>query len=133
VVRTAALSDIPTQRQDYVPTADWKPVRRHFGIRSFGVNAYVAHADGVTVIAAHDEVSEDGTSHEELYFVASGHATFTVAGETLEAPAGTFVFVDDPAATRGALARTAGTTVLAFGAEPGAAFQVSEWELKYGP
>jgi hypothetical protein len=50
----------------------------------------------------------------------------------LEAPAGTFVYVRDPAVTRSAVARDRGTTVLAFGGTPGEAFSVSEWEREYG-
>lgn len=55
----------------------------------------------------------------------TGHATFKVDGEVFEAPAGTFVYVYDPAATRGAVARDSGTTLLAIGGEPGATFTPS--------
>jgi len=66
--------------------------------------------------------------HEELYVVVDGHATFTVNGEEIDAPAGTLVFVSDPDARRGAVAKDAGTTVLVVGATPGKAFEVSPWE-----
>jgi hypothetical protein len=102
-----------------------------FGIGSFGVSAYVAEAAGDVLTSEHDEVKGSGTKHEELFFVANGHATFTVAGETIEAPAGTFVYVRDPALVRGATAREPGTTLLAVGGEAGKAYEVSPWERKY--
>jgi tetratricopeptide (TPR) repeat protein len=103
-------------------------VRTHFDIRSFGVNAYVAEEAGVEVIGEHDEAGEGAPQHEELYFVSEGHATFTVNGDEIDAPAGTFVFVRDPAATRKAVAKEAGTTVLIAGGKPGEAFTPSPWE-----
>ncbi len=127
----ASLTDIPTAAQDYVPDADWKPIRRHFAIGSFGTNAYVAREAGATVIVDHTEAEDSATGHEELFLVASGHATFTVEGDEVDAPAGTLVFVSDPEARRGAVAREAGTTILVFGAEPGVAYSVSEWEREY--
>jgi tetratricopeptide (TPR) repeat protein len=77
------------------------------------------------VISDHVELL---ANHEELYVVVSGHATFTVGGDEIDAPEGTLVFVSDPAARRGAVAREAGTTVLVVGARPGEAFSVSPWE-----
>jgi hypothetical protein len=68
---------------------DWHAVRIHFGIQSFG---------------EHDEIEHSGTKHEELYYVSTGSATFTVDGVTVEAPAGTFVYVPEPASIRSALA-----------------------------
>jgi hypothetical protein len=110
--------------------ADWHAVRMHFGISSFGVNAYTQPEGGRPVVGEHDETD---TRHEELYYVARGHATFTVNGEDVEAPEGTFVYVPDPGATRSAVAHVAGTTVLGFGGTPEEAFTVSEWERKYDP
>ena len=66
--------------------------------------------------------------HEELYFVAKGHAIFVVDGEEVDAPAGTFVFVSDPNVRRGAFGLEHGTTVLVLGGVPGRAFQASPWE-----
>jgi mannose-6-phosphate isomerase-like protein (cupin superfamily) len=70
---------------------NWLPVRGTLGIRAFGTNAYVADAAGAHVVEPHTE----GSGHEELYFVARGRATFTLAGETVDAPAGTYVFLPD--------------------------------------
>jgi Cupin domain len=110
--------------------ADWHAVRIHFGIHSFGVNAYTQPEPGRPVVGEHNE---SDTGHEELYFVARGHATFTVNGEDVDAPEGTFVYVPDPDAVRSAVARVAGTTVLGLGGTPGEAFAVSEWEREYDP
>jgi len=61
----------------------------------------------------------------------SGRATFTVAGQTIDAPAGTFVAVHDPAVRRAAVAVAAGTTALAIGGRRGAAFEISSWEYSF--
>jgi tetratricopeptide (TPR) repeat protein len=106
----------------------WAMVRTHFDIQSFGVNAYIAGEAGVEVIGEHDELGENAGKHEELYFVSSGHATFTVEGDEIDAPAGTFVFVRDPAAKRKAIAKEAGTTIVIVGGKPGEAFTPSPWE-----
>ena len=106
----------------------WAMVRTHFGITAFGVNAYSADEAGTDVIGEHDELGEGSGEHEELYFVAKGHATFTVNGDEIDAPAGTFVFVRDPAAKRRAVATEAGTTAVVVGGTPGKAFTPSPWE-----
>ncbi len=103
------------------------PIRIRFGIQSFGVNAYSAPAGG-RVIEEHDELTAGAGRHEELYFVAEGHADFTLDGEDLPAPAGTFVFVSDPKVRRGAVAGGERTTVLVVGGVPGRPFQASPWE-----
>ena len=105
---------------------DWHSLRHHFDVRAFGVNANVAVEPGV-IVEEHDEVHSDG-GQEELYVVLAGHATFTVAGEEVDAPAGTLVFVRDPAVTRAAVAREAGTTLLCVGGRPGQPFRISTWE-----
>jgi hypothetical protein len=104
------------------------PVRVRFAIESFGVNAYRAPADGGRVIEEHNELTSGAGRHEELYFVARGHAVFTLDGEDVDAPAGTFVFVSDPKVRRGAVGIEQGTTVLVVGGVPGRAFQASPWE-----
>jgi hypothetical protein len=129
--RVAHVSEIVTPAAPDPGEAPWHAVRMAFGIGSFGVSAYVAEAAGDVLTSEHDEVKGSGTKHEELFFVANGHATFTVAGETIEAPAGTFVYVRDPALVRGATARERGTTLLAVGGEPGKIYEVSPWERKY--
>ena len=119
------LEDMPLVQS----SADFgvRPVRLHFGINSFGINAYSARA-GERVIEEHDELGHGAGRHEELYFVATGHATFELGGEEVDAPAGTAVFVRDPAVRRGAVAKEADTTVLVVGGVPGRAFEPSPWE-----
>jgi quercetin dioxygenase-like cupin family protein len=102
----------------------YRPIRRALGVSAFGVNAYTAEAAGGPVVEPHDEST---TNHEELYVVLAGRAEFTVGGETLDAPAGTLVLVA-PGEHRAAVAREAGTTVLAVGGVEGAAGPVSPWE-----
>lgn len=108
----------------------WRPVRRTLGIEAFGINAYTAGA-GELVVEEHDETGAGAGHHEELYVVVTGHATFTVDGEEIDAPVGTCVFLDDPKERRGARAVEDGTTVLAIGGERGAAFKVSPWEFAF--
>jgi tetratricopeptide (TPR) repeat protein len=105
----------------------FRPVRHHFGITTFGVNAMTARSDGDRLINEHEE-AEPG-SGEELYVVISGHARFELDGETEDAPAGTFVYVP-PGIKRTAFAREAGTTVLAIGGgAAGKPYEASGWEL----
>jgi hypothetical protein len=105
----------------------WQPVRFTLGVRAFGCNAYTAHQAGQDVVEAHIESPELG--HEELYFVASGRATFTIDGQVHDAPAGTYVFIPDPASHRHAVAAVPGTTVLSFGGPP--TFTPSAWEWAF--
>lgn len=107
------------------PVGRWLPIRRRLGIGAFGVNAYKPRPGDDRVIDEHDQTS---VGHEELYVVVEGSATFTVADETIDAPAGTLVFVRDPALRRGAVAEDLRTTILAVGAKPGEAFTPSAWE-----
>jgi len=100
-------------------------LRRALDVQAFGINAWTAHEAGQTVIGEHDE---NANGHEEVYVVLSGHATFTVDGETVDAPQGTVVFVRDPAVKRTAVGDVVDTTILVVGAKRGEAFVVSNWE-----
>jgi mannose-6-phosphate isomerase-like protein (cupin superfamily) len=119
--RVAQLEDIDEITDGREP---WRPVRLHFGITSFGVNTWTARNAGDRIINEHDEEGED----EELYVVQSGRARFELDGESVDAPAGTFVFVE-PGVRRTAFAEEAGTTLLAVGGTPGKAYEPSGWEL----
>jgi quercetin dioxygenase-like cupin family protein len=101
----------------------WRPVRRRLGITAFGTNAYTAEKGTERVVEEHRET--DGA--EELYFVASGRATFTLGDEEIDAPAGTFIYAE-PGTKRGAIATEPKTTVVAFGAKPGVPHEISGWE-----
>ncbi|HSK15117.1 MAG TPA: tetratricopeptide repeat protein [Gaiellaceae bacterium] len=104
------------------------PIRIPLGIEAFGVNAYEAPEEGGRVIEEHDELGAGAGGHEELYVVLRGRARFDLAGEEVDAPAGTLVFVRDPAVRRGAVAAEAATAVLVVGGAPGRAFEPSPWE-----
>jgi hypothetical protein len=110
--QAARLDDIERRGRDI-------PVREHFGISAFGINAFTPGEDG-TLIGEHDE---SGSGQEELYIVLDGNATFEIDGETVDAPEGTFVFVR-PESRRKA---TGDGTVLALGAKPGEAYQAIDW------
>jgi hypothetical protein len=120
------IDDIPFEEGES-PETEWKPIRRYFGIGSFGTN--LARATRAGDILTHDHDEKD-TRHEELFLIVSGHATFKVEGEEIDAPAGTFIYVPDPATVRGAIAREVGTAMLIVGAEPGAVFTPSEWDTE---
>jgi tetratricopeptide (TPR) repeat protein len=102
-----------------------RPVRLHFGITSFGVNAWTGREAGDRIINEHDE---DGEGQEELYLVQSGRATFELDGERFDASAGTFVFAA-PGVKRTALAEEPGTTIIALGGTPGRAYEPEGFEL----
>ena len=111
-MRVARLDDIERRGRSI-------PVREHLGIHAFGVNAFTPSEDG-TLINDHDEA---GSGQEELYIVVDGNATFEIDGETVDAPAGTLVFVS-PGSRRKASGEG---TVLAFGATPGEAYNALDW------
>jgi hypothetical protein len=110
--QVARLEDIERRDRDI-------PIREHFGIRSFGINAFTPGEDG-RLIGEHDEA---GSRQEELYIVLDGKATFEIDGETIDAPAGTFVFVRAEARRKA----TGDGTVLALGAVPGEAYEAFDW------
>jgi tetratricopeptide (TPR) repeat protein len=103
----------------------WAPIRKALDIRSFGINAWRSTDAGGRVIPDHEE---EATGHEELYLVTAGHATFTIDGEEVDAPAGTILLVRDPAVSRGAVAREPGTVVVTAGGKPGEAYSPHPWE-----
>ena len=107
----------------------WSPIRKRFGVESFGINAWTVATPDERIIPEHDEVP---SGHEELYVVIAGHARFTVDGEEIDGPPGTVLFVRDPSAKRAAYAREANTTVLAVGAAPGKAYRPRAWETNAG-
>jgi tetratricopeptide (TPR) repeat protein len=105
-------------------------VRRELDIEAFGVNAYRAVADDAQIINEHVELGLSSSGQQELYVVLNGSATFNIDGERVEAPAGSLVFVRDPATKRGAVATEVGTTVLAIGGTAGEAYRVSPPEAQ---
>jgi hypothetical protein len=129
----AHVDELPAHGDTEPGGAVWKSLRAHFGIGAFGASCYVAERAGQRVVPEHDEASAGkGTqaAHEELYAVLRGHATFSVGHDDVDAPAGTLVFVRDPALVRTAFARDDDTVVLAVGGAPHEAFVVSPWEAR---
>jgi hypothetical protein len=123
-VKVVHLDEITPGRPEGV---DWLPLRAELGLRAFGASAYRANA-GEPVVPRHSEASGGGAGvHEELYVVMTGRATFTVEGESFDAPAGTCVLAL-PGERREARAEEPGTTVLAVGAPAGEAYRVAPWE-----
>jgi mannose-6-phosphate isomerase-like protein (cupin superfamily) len=120
----ARLDEIDELSDGRVP---WRPVRHHLGIMSFGVNAFTGKSAGDRIINEHDEADEHDRQ-EELYVVQSGRARFELDGETVDAPAGTFVFAK-PGVKRTAFAEEPDTTLVAIGAVAGKAYEASGWEI----
>lgn len=108
----------------------WRPVRRALGVTAFGINAYTADRAGDALIEPHDETSPGAGGHEELYFTATGRASFTVADQEVDAPRGTMLLVE-PGAQREAVAAEDSTTVLVIGGRPGAVMPPSPFEYWY--
>jgi quercetin dioxygenase-like cupin family protein len=104
----------------------WRPVRGALGTRIVGMGAYTAARAGQVVIGAHTETN-DGLGHEEVYVVLRGRATFTLDGDEVDAPAGTFVAVLDPSVHRRAVAAEPDTAILALGGPPVFTPSDSEW------
>ena len=87
VLRIDELERIPVSGADVT----WMPVRR-------GWDHVVWHQclhgrPGENVVEEH---TEERLRHEELYVVISGRARFELDGESVDAPAGTLVFLGDP-------------------------------------
>jgi len=125
-VKVLALRDA-----ERIPGPDgvhWRPLRRPLGVTAFGINAYTQEHAGERVVERHDELGSGAGGHEEIYLVVEGAATFTVGDETIEAAAGTMVFVADPSLLREARATAPDTTVLAIGGRPGVALPTAPYE-----
>ncbi len=118
----ARLQDIEEMDDGRCP---YRPVRHHFGITTFGATTWTAQAAGDRLLNEHDEKDE----FDELYLVLSGMARFELAGDTVQAPAGTFVHVP-PGVMRTAFAQEAGTTILAVGGgREGEPYRPGGWEV----
>ena len=110
---------------------DFHLVRRHFDIQAFGVNAATGNAGDGMILEHHEADDEENRTngHQELFAVMTGRAVFTVDGEEIDAPAGTIVFVRDPALLRAARATADGTSILMVGGPAdGVPYTVSRWD-----
>jgi quercetin dioxygenase-like cupin family protein len=124
--KVAHIDEIPFEEGES-PGTEWKPVRRFFDAKSFGASLARATYSGDILTHDHDET---GANHEELFLIVSGHATYRVGDEEIDAPAGTFLYVPDPATVRGVVAKEPGTVMFVVGAEVGAAFKPSDWDTE---
>jgi hypothetical protein len=120
----AQLDQIDEMEDGRVP---WRPVRHHMGIMSFGINSFTGRNAGDRLINEHDE-ADDADGQEELYLVQTGRARFELDGDTVDAPAGTFVFAK-PNVKRTAFAEEPNTTLIAIGSTPGKAYEPGGWEV----
>lgn len=105
----------------------WRPVRKRFGIKAFGTNAYTPGASGQIV----EEHTERQLGHEEIYLVLRGRVRFTIDGDDHELGPGQLVFVRDQSLKRGGVALTDDAAVLAVGGKPGQAHEISSWEYVF--
>jgi tetratricopeptide (TPR) repeat protein len=115
-------------RIDELERGGWAPLRRHFDVGAFGVNAWVAKEAGELLVSEHDELP---TGHEEMYVVMRGDATFRAGGAEHAAPEGSVLFVRDPGVRRAVVANEPGTTILSIGAKRGEAYAALPWESNY--
>ena len=105
----------------------WRPVRRRFDIRGFGVNAYTP-GEGGRVVETH---TENQLEHREIYLVLRGRVRFTIGDDEHELRQGQLVYVSDHSLRRGAVSVTDDAAVLALGGKPGEVFEVSAWEAMF--
>ena len=115
---------------------DWRQIRHHFAVREVSPNAFLATEAGQQIVDEHAACANDVGSKpggEELYYIAAGRARVRLDGEEAELDAGTLVFAGEPAVIRSFTALEPGTTVLAFGTNPGVEFVVSKFELAVSP
>jgi tetratricopeptide (TPR) repeat protein len=103
----------------------WRPVRHHLGIMAFGINAWIAGEAGDQIVADDDESEQ---THERLYLVQRGRATFEIDGERVDAPTGTLVFVR-PGTKRTVFAEEPGTAIVVVGGAAGKAYEPDGWEI----
>ena len=128
----ATIQDLPRIPAGGPDDAAWTPIRHALGIGAFGVNAWHGQEPGDVVIEEHDEVPDSScgcAGHEELYLVLEGHALFTIAGEQVDAPAGTLIALP-PHVRRKAVAVAEGTSVLAIGGPRGDVYHPGAWERR---
>ncbi len=119
--KAAHIDEIAAEKWPY-----WAPIRHHFGLKAFGINAWRGGA-GDEVIKKHNH---EGSDEEELFLVLSGRATFTIGSEELDAPAGTCVCITDANVERVAVAQEPDTVVLSIGSERGKAYE-GGWDSSY--
>lgn len=116
------IVDVPKVTDGEADDPDWHPLTHHFGITAFGLNAFVARAEGQELVGEHDE---QGSGQEEVYVVTAGRARFWLDGWAHDVDAGCVVVARSEVRRR-AVALEPGTTVLAIGGPAREGFE-STW------
>ena len=107
----------------------YQPLRRHLGVRAFGLNAYFASRAGDQLIERHDETGSGSGGHAELYLVVAGRASFVVGSSEIDASAGTLVFVPAVETRREARALEDDTAAVVIGAPADRELPISPFEF----
>lgn len=97
------------------------PLQRVTGFQPVGMNGWIGDA-GEQLVPEHAEDSDN----EELYVVVQGRATFTIDGNSFDAPAGTLVHAL-PGELRSAKSEEPRTIIVAAGATIGQPFNNPGW------
>jgi quercetin dioxygenase-like cupin family protein len=108
-----AIAEMPVVSDGDPDDPVWYPVQQVLGIGTFGVNVFVAHEAGQTLVEDHDE---RGSGQQELYLVLEGEAMFELDGEEARLVRGTALAITEPDVRRSAKAVSRGTTLLIVGA-----------------
>jgi mannose-6-phosphate isomerase-like protein (cupin superfamily) len=106
----------------------WYPVRRHFDITSFGVNACEA-PEGEPLTVPHAETQY---GQEELYVVLRGRARFICDGEEMELAEGEVLYCR-PEVHREAISLETPTRLLIVGGLPGRPYEIPTWSRDWKP
>jgi hypothetical protein len=96
-------------------------IQRLLDYRVAGINGWIGDP-GEPLVPQHAEDSDN----EELYVVVQGHATFTIDGREVDAPAGTLLHLQ-PGEERVAVSKAPATIIVAVGATAGQAFEPQGW------
>lgn len=100
------------------------PIRQHFGIRAFGVNAFSASADEPLIVPH----SEKPYGHEELYIVIQGRMRARCDDDEVEVGRGEMLFVQ-PDVQRALTALETRTIIVAVGGVPGSPYVPPSWSV----
>ena len=121
------MADVTVKRLEEFDTAfggAMKLVRHGLGVQSFGLQVldFPPQADQYP---EHDHADD---AQEEVYIVVEGTATLQAGGEEHELRPGTFARVG-PAEKRKLVTGAEGARVIALGASPGKAYEVSPFTV----
>ena len=119
----ARLDDIAEQSDGRCP---WRPVRHHFGITSFGANAWTGRTSATGSSTSTTRMSRAATRSSTSSCRAAPCSSSTASGWTrLPAPSS----FARPGVKRTAFAEEPETTILALGGTPGEKYEPHGWEF----